>query len=60
MKKKRKRSRSVKERKIKTDCHLCVFFVVAGDSDPHRRRRETEEKKPTLSALFPGCFRGSA
>jgi hypothetical protein len=40
-----KESRSIKERKIKTDYCLCVFFIVAGGGDPHRQRRETEERK---------------
>ena len=40
-----KRSRSVTERKIKTDCCLCVF---AGGGNPHRRRTETEERKTFL------------
>jgi len=39
------RERIWTKRKLKINCCLCVFSLIASGGDPHRRRRKTEKKK---------------
>ena len=45
-----------RSKKTKTNCSLCVFLVVAGGGDLHRRRGKEEEKKPLQAPLFFQVF----